>query len=43
MLRVRAGTVYPITAPPITDGAVLVGDEGTIAAVGPHEIGRAYV
>ena len=36
MLRVRAGVVYPITAPPIQDGAVLVGDDGRIAAVGPH-------
>ncbi|HVH10135.1 MAG TPA: amidohydrolase family protein [Gemmatimonadales bacterium] len=36
MLRVRAGAVYPITAPPITDGAVLVGDDGAIAAVGSH-------
>ena len=36
MLRVRAGMVYPITAPPIQDGAVLVGDDGRIVAVGPH-------
>lgn len=36
MLRVRAGMVYPITAPPIQDGAVLVSDDGRIAALGPH-------
>ena len=35
MLRIRAGRVHPVTAPPIEDGAVLVGDDGTIAAVGP--------
>ena len=35
MLRLRAGSVYPVTAPPITDGAVLVDDRGRIAAVGP--------
>jgi 5-methylthioadenosine/S-adenosylhomocysteine deaminase len=38
MLRVRAGRVYPVTAPPIEDGAVLVGDDGTIVMVGPHHI-----
>ncbi|HXL35096.1 MAG TPA: amidohydrolase family protein [Gemmatimonadales bacterium] len=36
MLRIRARTVFPVTAPPISDGAVLVDDRGTIAAVGPH-------
>ncbi len=36
MLRIRAGRVYPVTAPPIEDGAVLVDGSGRIAAVGPH-------
>jgi 5-methylthioadenosine/S-adenosylhomocysteine deaminase len=36
MIRLRAGVVYPVTAPPIEDGAVLVGSDGRIAAVGPH-------
>ena len=36
MLRIRAEFVHPVTAPPIEDGAVLVDDRGTIAAVGPH-------
>src|SRR5438034_1306633 len=36
MLRIHAGSVHPVTAPPIEDGAVLVDDRGTIAAVGPH-------
>ena len=36
MLRIRAGSVHPVTAPPIEDGAVLVDDHGTIAAVGPN-------
>src|SRR3989475_4533699 len=36
MLRIRAGSVHPVTAPPIEDGAVLVDDRGTIAAVGPN-------
>src|SRR2546428_11294376 len=36
MLRIRAGSVHPVTAPPISDGAVLVDDAGKIAAVGPH-------
>jgi aminodeoxyfutalosine deaminase len=35
MLRIRAGIVHPVTAPPIEDGAVLV-DDGRIVAVGPH-------
>src|ERR1700688_4432350 len=35
MLRLRAGWVCPVTAPPIPDGAVLVDDKGLIAAVGP--------
>lgn len=34
MLRVRAGSVHPVTAPPITDGAVLVDGGGRIAALG---------
>jgi len=38
MLRIRAGFVHPVTAPPIEDGAVLVDDRGTIAAVGPHPL-----
>ncbi len=38
MLRIRAGSVHPVTAPPIEDGAVLVDDRGTIAAVGPHSL-----
>ncbi len=36
MLRIRAGRVYPVTAPPIEDGAVLVDAAGRIAGVGPH-------
>lgn len=36
MLRIRAGLMYPVTAPAIEDGAVLVGDDGRLAAVGPH-------
>ena len=36
MLRIRAGHVHPVAAPSIVDGAVLVGDDGRIAAVGPH-------
>src|SRR5437867_7686299 len=38
MLRIHAGSVHPVTAPPIEDGAVLVDDRGTIAAVGPHPL-----
>ena len=38
MLRIRAGSVHPVTAPPIEDGAVLVDDHGTIAAVGPNAL-----
>jgi cytosine/adenosine deaminase-related metal-dependent hydrolase len=38
MLRIRAQVVHPVTAPPIEDGAVLVDDRGTIAAVGPHPL-----
>jgi 5-methylthioadenosine/S-adenosylhomocysteine deaminase len=34
VLRIRAGSVHPVTAPPISDGAVLVADE-VIVAVGP--------
>jgi cytosine/adenosine deaminase-related metal-dependent hydrolase len=30
--------VYPVTAPPLDDGAVLVGSDGRIAAVGPNSI-----
>src|SRR5438093_950686 len=36
MLRIRAQFVHPVTAPPIEDGAVLVDDAGTLAAVGPN-------
>jgi 5-methylthioadenosine/S-adenosylhomocysteine deaminase len=36
LFRIRAGRVHPVTAPPIEDGAVLVGDDGRITAVGPH-------
>lgn len=36
MLRIRARSVHPVTAPPIEDGAVLVDDRGKIAAVGPN-------
>ena len=36
MLRIRAGRVHPVTAPPIEDGAVLVDAAGRIAAVGPN-------
>jgi cytosine/adenosine deaminase-related metal-dependent hydrolase len=36
VLRIRAGRVHPVTAPPIEDGAVLVDDAGRIAAVGLH-------
>ena len=35
MLRIRASGVWPVTAPPIVDGAVLV-DGDRIAALGPH-------
>src|SRR5207244_1287825 len=35
MLRISAGSVHPVTAPPIADGAVLVDERGKIAAVGP--------
>jgi 5-methylthioadenosine/S-adenosylhomocysteine deaminase len=38
VLRVRAGRVYPVTAPPLEDGAVLVGDDGRIVAVGPNPL-----
>src|SRR5207302_2034192 len=41
MLRIHAGSVHPVTAPPIEDGAVLVDDRGTIAAVGPHSLAPA--
>src|SRR3989449_170673 len=34
VLRIRAGSVHPVTAPPIEDGAVLVDHRGTTAAVG---------
>ena len=35
MLRLRARSVHPVTAPPIEDGAVLVDGRGKITAVGP--------
>ena len=35
MLRLRAGSVHPVTAPPIPDGAVLVDEQGKIVALGP--------
>ena len=38
MLRIRAGFVHPVTAPPIEDGAVLVDDRGIIAAVGSQPL-----
>ena len=36
MLRIRAHSVHPVTAPPIEDGAVLVDDAGKIAALGSN-------
>jgi len=36
MLRIRARSVHPVTAPPIEDGAVLVDAGGSIAAIGPN-------
>ncbi len=36
MLRIRAASVHPVTAPPIQDGAVLVDERGRIAAIGPN-------
>jgi cytosine/adenosine deaminase-related metal-dependent hydrolase len=36
MLRIRAASVHPVTAPPIEDGAVLVDAGGRIAAIGPN-------
>lgn len=36
VLRIRAGRVYPITAPSIEDGAVLVDEAGRISAVDRH-------
>src|SRR2546426_303735 len=36
MLRIRARSVHPVTAPPIEDGAVLVNAGGRIAAVDHH-------
>jgi len=38
VLRIRAGSVHPVTAPPIEDGVVLVDDRGAIAAVGPNAL-----
>ncbi len=34
--RLSAEWVYPVTAPPIPSGAVLVGEDGRIVAVGPE-------
>src|ERR1044071_192528 len=36
MLRIRAHSVHPVTAPPIEDGAVLVDDAGKIAELGSN-------
>jgi len=36
LLRIRAGRVHPVTAPSFEDGAVLVADDGRIAAIGPN-------
>jgi 5-methylthioadenosine/S-adenosylhomocysteine deaminase len=36
VLRIRARSVRPVTAPPIEDGAVLVDAGGRIAAIGPN-------
>jgi cytosine/adenosine deaminase-related metal-dependent hydrolase len=36
LLRIRAGRLHPVTAPPIEDGAVLIDGDGLISAVGPH-------
>src|SRR5262249_59053521 len=36
MLRIRGGVGFPVTAPPIEAGAVLVGTDGRITAVGPN-------
>jgi 5-methylthioadenosine/S-adenosylhomocysteine deaminase len=36
VLRIRAGLVHRVIAPLIEDGAVLIDDQGRIAAVGPH-------
>jgi cytosine/adenosine deaminase-related metal-dependent hydrolase len=38
VLRIRASSVHPVTAPPIVDGAVLVDDQGKLAAVGPDAV-----
>ena len=38
MLRIRARSVHPVTAPPIEDGAVLVDEAGRIAALGPDGV-----
>lgn len=37
MLRIRAEAIFPVTAPPIQDGAVLIGGDGRIVAVGPEK------
>ncbi|HKW41195.1 MAG TPA: amidohydrolase family protein [Gemmatimonadales bacterium] len=36
MLRIRARSVHPVTAPPIEDGAVLIDERGVIAALGSN-------
>jgi 5-methylthioadenosine/S-adenosylhomocysteine deaminase len=35
LLRIAARAVYPVSGPVVVDGAVLVGDDGRIAQVGP--------
>ena len=35
LLRIAARAVYPVSGPVVVDGAVLVGDDGRIARVGP--------
>ncbi|HEX5633305.1 MAG TPA: amidohydrolase family protein [Gemmatimonadales bacterium] len=37
-IRLAATWVVPMTAPPIRDGAVLVGEDGRVVAIGPHDV-----